>query len=160
MTSLPFHCLGCHQGWLGAPWYFWYLPNMYDLFFLTYCCSVTVVPPFFPLLTPMLPPHSHSQSPHCPCPWVFYTCSFACPFLIFTPLSPSPVPSGYCQFVLYFHVSGSMLLAYKIPLTGEIIWYLCFYFLIFIRAAIWHKSSPKIQPSAGGSWRNSESVDE
>ena len=34
-------------------------------------------------------------------PWLF-------PF--FPPLPPSPLPSGHCQFVLYFHVSVSILL--------------------------------------------------
>ena len=32
------------------------------------------------------------------------------PFLYFPPLSPFPLPSGYCQFVPYFNVSGSILL--------------------------------------------------
>ena len=32
-------------------------------------------------------------------------------FPFFPPLFPSPLPSAYCQFVLYFHVSGSILLA-------------------------------------------------
>ena len=33
------------------------------------------------------------------------------PFPFFPPLSPSPLPSGYCHFVLYFNVSGCILLA-------------------------------------------------
>ena len=31
-------------------------------------------------------------------------------FPFFPPLSPSPLPSGHCKFVLYFYVSGSFLL--------------------------------------------------
>ena len=48
-------------------------------------------------------------------------------FPSFPPLSCSPLPSGPCLFVLYFHVSGYILLICfvdYIPLTGEIIWYL------------------------------------
>ena len=33
------------------------------------------------------------------------------PFPFFPMLSPTLLPSGYCQFVLYFHVSGYILLA-------------------------------------------------
>ena len=34
------------------------------------------------------------------------------PFPVFPLIFPSPLPSGYCQFVLYFNVSGYILLAY------------------------------------------------
>ena len=57
------------------------------------------------------PPHSHSQFPHFPCPWVFSSCSLTCPFPFFPPLFPSSLPSGHWQFVLHFSVSGSILLA-------------------------------------------------
>ena len=82
-------------------------------FFLFYCCSVTVVPITPLLLSSALPtPTSHIQSyPH---PVVAVRGSFkrvlwrACPFI---PRYPCPLPSGHCEFVLYFHVSGSVLLA-------------------------------------------------
>ena len=51
------------------------------------------------------------------------------PFPFFSPLSPSPLPAVYSQFVFYFNVFGSILLAYfvdQVPLLGEIIWYLSF----------------------------------
>ena len=51
-------------------------------------------------------------------------------FSLLSPLFPSPLPSGYCQFVLNFSVSGYICLlvcfADYVPLTGEIIWYLSF----------------------------------
>ena len=65
-------------------------------------------------LLPLTPSsHFHSQSPpHCLCPWVLYISSLTCPCPFFAPLSPNLLPFGHCQFVLYFHVSGSILLAY------------------------------------------------
>ena len=51
------------------------------------------------------PPHSH-----CLCPWILYTCSLTWPIPFFPLLSPPPLPSGHCKFVLYFHVYGSILL--------------------------------------------------
>ena len=49
---------------------------------------------------------------------------------LFSPIIPLPLLSGYCQFVLYFNVSGSILLACLfcdyVPLIAEIIWYLSF----------------------------------
>ena len=43
------------------------------------------------------------------CPCVLYTCpSMTLPLL--SPVIPLPYPSGYCQFVLYFNVSGNILL--------------------------------------------------
>ena len=44
------------------------------------------------------------------CPWVLYTCSLTTLPLL-SLLTPFPLPSGYCQFVLYFNVSGYVLLA-------------------------------------------------
>ena len=71
------------------------------------------------------PPH-----PHCLCPWVLYTRSLTWPFPFCSPLSPSPLPSGHCQFVLYFYTSSSILLACLFhwlgPLIGKILWYLSF----------------------------------
>ena len=61
--------------------------------------------------------------------WLLYTCH-----LMTHPLLSSvillPLPSDYCQFVVYFHVFGSILLACLfcgyVPFIGEIIWYLFF----------------------------------
>ena len=51
-------------------------------------------------------------------------------FPYFLPLSLSPLPSGYCQFVLYFNVSGYILLTSLFGWLGsiivEIIWYFSF----------------------------------
>ena len=52
----------------------------------------------FPLPHPHPPPTLH-PSCHCPFPWVLYTCSLTTPYFL---LSPFLLPSGYCQFVLYF----------------------------------------------------------
>ena len=43
------------------------------------------------------------------CPCVLYPCSLIT-LPLFPSLSLSPLPSGYCQFVLYFNVSGYILL--------------------------------------------------
>ena len=50
-------------------------------------------------------------------------------FVHVPPLSPIIRTPGHCQFVLYFHVSGSISLICftdQVPLIGEIIWYLSF----------------------------------
>ena len=63
---------------------------------------------FYPTTTPALPiTASHSRTyPLGLCPCVPYTCSLmALPLL-----SLSPLLSGHCQFVLYFNVSGYILL--------------------------------------------------
>ena len=88
--------------------------NFFVFFF--YCYSIPVVPVFPPLLSPALPCPPSSPTfnpPHhcCLCPWVLYTFSLTWPFHFFPLLSSSPLPYGYCQFVLYFHVSASILLA-------------------------------------------------
>ena len=54
------------------------------------------------------PTFNPPPQPRCLCPWVLYTCSLTWPFPFFPPLSPSP---HRCQFVLYFHISVSILLA-------------------------------------------------
>ena len=99
----------------------------YKFFFLllfNYSCPI--VPP---LLSPALPtPASHIQSS----PIVFVHVSFLhgpwWPFPVFSLFFP--LPSSHCQFVLYFHVSGSILLTFLfcwlVPLIGEITWYLSF----------------------------------
>ena len=89
-------------------WFFFY-------FISFYCCSSTVVsifpltcPP--PLLSPSnLPPLALSM-----CPLYMFLDG---PSPIF-PHYPSSLPSGYCQFVLYFNVSGYILLAYLLCWLG------------------------------------------
>ena len=102
------------------------------MFYFLYCCSITVVPIFHPVLPPQT---THTRLPHSilPTPIVIVHESFihipGWPFPVFAPLVPSPHPSGYCQFVLYFHVSGYILLPFfvdSVSLIGEIIWYLSF----------------------------------
>ena len=79
--------------------------------FKVYCSSISIVPNFPLLLSPALPASSHRQAPLCcPCPWVIYTCSLTKPFPFFLPFSLTPLPSGHCKSVLYFHASGSILL--------------------------------------------------
>ena len=102
-------------------------------------CFSTIVVPIFPRCSPL--PHPacslthklcfHSQSPPCcPCLWVFYTCSLTRPFPFFPSLSPSP---SHLVTVSLFLISMSLVLfcsfvcfVDKIPLIGEIIWYLPF----------------------------------
>ena len=68
----------------------------------------------FPPTIPPNPSHPHLPPLILPpawfCPCVLYTC-FLTTLPPFPPLSFSPFPSGYCQFVLYFNVSGCILLA-------------------------------------------------
>ena len=45
----------------------------------------------------------------CLCPWVLYTCSLIAPFPFFQLLFLFLLPSRYCQFIIYFHVSSSIL---------------------------------------------------
>ena len=85
----------------------WIYYCFYFLIFF-YCCSSTVVSisaltpcPIYPHLPPW-------TNPLWLCPCVLYTCSLiALP--LFSPIIP--LPSGYCQFVVYFNVSGYILLA-------------------------------------------------
>ena len=108
-----------------------YLKCIILFFIYFYCCSSTVV---------SISPHRSSQ-PHWPPPPTLNLTSHcsvhgSCihvpwrPFPFFAQLSPSPLASGHFQFVLYFHVSGSILLAclffHYIPLISDIIWYLSF----------------------------------
>ena len=71
-------------------------------------------------LSPFSPPHAplpHSSPPSTlkPTPFGFIHVSFIYvpwkPFPYFPLLPCSLLPSGYCQFLLYFSVSGSILLA-------------------------------------------------
>ena len=85
--------------------------------------------------------HHHFSPPHpplCPafnpthlwlCPCILYTC-YLMTLSLLSPVTPTPLPSGYCQcIVFFFNVSSYILLACFLdqpPLTGEIIWYLSF----------------------------------
>ena len=89
--------------------------NIFNYFiiylFIFYCCSSTVE--LFSCHNFSLPHPSPlptlNLSPLWFCPYVLYICSLVTlPF--FPQLSPSLLLSGYCQFVLYFNVSGSFLL--------------------------------------------------
>ena len=75
------------------------------MFFLLFNYSC----PHFPLFPPALPTFSPAPT-RCPCPWVLYTYSLTWHLPLFSLLSPSPLPSGHDQFILYFHVSDSILL--------------------------------------------------
>ena len=59
--------------------------------------------------TQPLPPPTLNPSPLCLCLCVLYTSSLTS-FPLLSLLFSSPLPSGYCQFVLYFNASGSILL--------------------------------------------------
>ena len=89
--------------WLLSPYFFFFY------FFLLLCkYSCLHFPPPLPPTPPI--PTSHPWSyPLWFCPCVLYTCSWK-PFP-FPPVIPSHLPSGYCQFVLNFSVSGYILLA-------------------------------------------------
>ena len=85
-------------------------PRFFNILFIFYCSYSCLHSPL------MTPPHAthhhlHLQSLHpLPFPWIFYTCSLMTSPLL-SPIIPLPLPSGYCQFVLYFNVSGYILLA-------------------------------------------------
>ena len=95
--------------WVSEAWKRLYIFCLFVLVLFNYSC------PHFPLwLLSCLsysPPHlPHSILPH---PVVFVHASIIhvpWPFLVFNLLSSSPLPSGYYQFVLYFNVSGYILL--------------------------------------------------
>ena len=75
-----------------------------------YCCSSTIVSIFTPPRPPPAPPIPASHPWTYPlwlCPCVLYTCSL----MTLPLLSLSSLFSGNCQFVLYFSVSGCILLA-------------------------------------------------
>ena len=97
-----------------AFWHFVKISNNLQVISFLYCCSIILVPIFPPLLSPALPtPHPPTFNPSLQvvCPRVLYACSLTI-LLLLSPIIPFPQPSGYCQFVLYFHVSGSILLAF------------------------------------------------
>ena len=78
-----------------------------------YCCSSTVVSIFTSSWPPAPPiPTSHPRTYRlwlCPC--VLYICSLMVLSLCSPIITSSPIPSGYCQFVLHFNVSGYIFLA-------------------------------------------------
>ena len=90
--------------------------------FFFYCCSSTVVSvfpsPLPPLLHRPLPLPTLHPTPLLLCPCVLYTCSLMT-LPLFPPSFPSPTLSGYSQFVLYFNVSGYILLACLFCLSGS-----------------------------------------
>ena len=65
-------------------------------------------PPWSP--APCIPTSYPQTYPIWLCPCVFYTCSLV-DLPLFCPIITLPHPSGYCQFVLYFNLSGYILLA-------------------------------------------------
>ena len=68
---------------------------------------------YFPPQLPPVPANPTSNPGSYPlwlCPCVLYTGSLMT-LLLFSPIIPSHLPSGYCESVLYFSVSGYMLLA-------------------------------------------------
>ena len=75
---------------------------------------------FSPTTTPQPQPSSlptlDPTSLQC-CPCVLYTCSLTT-LPPFPSIIPSHLPSDYCQFVLYFNVSGYILLGYLFCCLG------------------------------------------
>ena len=98
---------------------------MYLYFFFSFFhyCSGTIVS-IFPhhwLPPHPFPPPTLNSTPLWLCPCVLHTCSLMT-LPPFPPIIPSPLPSGYCQFVLYFNVSGYFLFAFMpYDLTYKII---------------------------------------
>ena len=89
--------------------------NSFSFLFFSffYYCSRTVVSIFLPPFSSTRPTATTHPQPY-PlwlCPWVLYTCSLMT-LPLFSPITPSLLPSGYCQFVLYLSVCGYILLAY------------------------------------------------
>ena len=89
---------------------------------------------FFPTFSPIAFPYSvHLHLPqsiplHCPCPWVLYSCSFACPFPFFPLLSSSSTP---LVTVSLFFISKSLALfsSFVCLLTYTYRWdYMVFFF--------------------------------
>ena len=98
---------------------FFFIISFNFSFFLNFLLLFTYSYPHFPLVTLPCPTHTppatvHSPSPCCLCLWALYMCSLTCPFPFFPPLYPSCLPSGHCQFILYFRVSHSIFLFYSL----------------------------------------------
>ena len=88
--------------------FFYFLSIVFFSFVFFYSSSSTVVSIFLPTTSPIPPIPAY---PLWLCPCVLYTYSLMTLPYFFPPLSPSPLPFGYCQLVLYFKVSGDILLA-------------------------------------------------
>ena len=126
--------------------------SIYPLSFLNFCSNAVVSissPPLFP--APPTPTSHLHPSPLWLCLWVLYTCSLMTLSLL-SPIIPFSLPSGYCQFVLHFNVSGYILLPCfvgQVPLIGQIIWYLIKSFLKIeqkmhiIQGKIWYYSKKR-----------------
>ena len=87
----------------------WYYKKLYLHWFLSfYCCSLQLshLFPHCPYPAPTTPSVSPPPLSVPMSPLFMFLCL---PFPFFAPLSRSPIPSGHCQFVLYFQVSVSIL---------------------------------------------------
>ena len=82
-----------------------------NLFWLLFKYSCLHFQPTWPPTHPNLPPLNLHPLALSMCPSYM--------FLDGPPIIPSPLPSGYCQFVLYFSVSGSTLLAHLFCWLGS-----------------------------------------
>ena len=91
--------------------FFLFLGIIYLLLFKYRCLHLTPSNYPKPHTSPILPPLGlvHVSFKHVP--WW--------PFPFFPLLSPSPLPSGYCQIILYFSVSGYILLSYLFSWLGS-----------------------------------------
>ena len=86
---------------------FWFFMSLFLKYF--HCCSSTVVsisPHYSPPMT--FPPLTLDPTPLWLCPCILYRCSLTT-LSPFPPISPFHLPSSYCQFFLYFNVSGYIL---------------------------------------------------
>ena len=100
--------------------YFFFVCFTLAIYYYFYCCAITAVP-----MSPSNSPPPHPLSPltfNLSLHVVFVHESFICvswwPFPFLPPLF-SPLPSGDCQFVLYFYVSGSLLLTFLFCWLGS-----------------------------------------
>ena len=109
---------------LGALFICAYWTSCHTLFLNINAVIYLFIFKIFSVVQVQLSPFPHHHSPHHNHPhflllilptFGFVHVSFihvpSWPFPYFAPLSLSPTPSGYCQFVLYFSVSGYILLA-------------------------------------------------
>ena len=78
------------------------------------------------------------------CLWVLYTCSLMTLPLLSPLIPPSPSPLVTAQFVLYFHVSGYILLACFVNLK-KYITYICDTMLVFCEFLLVEKCQRKIK---------------
>ena len=110
--------------------YMYLMKNSDGLYFFIYFLNFLLLfnytcPHFPPLLSPALPSSTfHIQFS----PQPLLSLSMGPVYIFLDLLFPllSPLLSGHCHFVLYFHDPGSILFSCLFPLIGEIIWYLSF----------------------------------